>query len=120
MTAEILARVFIAVAIAVSRWVVQTNNEQSIGVVLTYEIDQHAAQTGGTKPDMSTLVRNLNGRLAQVGRAHALDNKRLAVDIYGEPKATDLEWIKRLVSGMGHIEFRILADPANPKDQIDN
>lgn len=86
------------------------------GAVLTYEIDQ---TTSGQLPttEMGSLITQMNHRLRSLGEARAKNDKQLTVDVYGTPSAADLERIKRLVGNMGYLEFRILADPAHPKDR---
>src|SRR6476659_584479 len=89
------------------------NDHAPIGVVLTYAVDESGSPSSG----VGSVVPRLNERLRSIGHARALSSQQLEVGIYGNPKRGELESIKRLISGMGYLEFRILADETTRKDQ---
>ena len=105
----------IGAAILVTCCVLIGSGHERVGVVLTYEIDPQGSTS--QTANLAAVAKQLNRRLGRDGQTRALDNKQLAVDIYGNPSVAELEQTKRLVGGMGYLEFRILADPAHPKDR---
>ena len=89
--------------------------KEPVGVVLTYQIGGGGA--GGNLPGKTNmLVAKVNHRLGGIGRATASNNNTLVVELYGTPMGEDLACIKQLISSVGYLEFRILADPNQTKD----
>jgi hypothetical protein len=86
-----------------------------VGVVLTYEIEDSSSRH--TQADMDSLMKTVNQRLGRRGQARVLNDKQLVVNIYGDPSASDLDRVKRLMVTQGYLEFRILADPVQPQDR---
>ena len=81
--------------------------------VLTYAADP-ALLPAGTLPDADSLAAIINNRLARNGRARAIDDDQVAVEIFRSLDPAELESIKRLIGSMGTLEFRITAQAGLP------
>jgi hypothetical protein len=80
-----------------------------IGAVLTYQAEI-AAEDVELEHLIDQLVSSVNHRLGRSGEAKKLEGDQLEVSVYGDVDQAQLEVIKRLVSSMGMLEFRITAD----------
>jgi len=98
-----------AMALAAACCPVAGCRERPIGAVLTYQVDD--SQPASEHVNMAMLVRALNARLDDVGKARAVDDKKIAIDLYGSPDASELKRIKRFLAAQGVLEFRIMASP---------
>src|SRR5262249_29410890 len=67
--------------------------------------------------DLDRVVTVINGRLENMGRAEKLPNRKIDVGLYGNLSPEESEWMKRLISDSGHLEFRITADPNLEKNE---
>lgn len=86
-----------------------------IGTVLKYEIDPSQPQLGLI--DTDALVAVLNGRLGRIGRARAVDDEQIEIDIYGDVNPARLASIKERICGSGDLNFRITADLSHAEDR---
>src|SRR5262245_37461342 len=104
----------IALLIAIS--VVGGCSNPPFTVVLTYEIDPTKTDNPAAV-DLDRVVTVINGRLGNMGRAEKLPNRKIDIGLYGNLSPEESEWMKRLISDSGHLEFRITADPNLEKNE---
>jgi preprotein translocase subunit SecD len=91
-----------------------TYGSEPVDVVLTYQlVDEREPSAGWPR----ALVAAINKRLGTTARARLVGDDKIAVDVYGQPNDEELEAIKRRVTELGHLEFRILADSEHAGDQ---
>jgi preprotein translocase subunit SecD len=97
-----------------------------VGVVLTYEYAPcpYAKETAPGEArsindiaGMKRLAGAINTRIGDDGKATALDDKRLQVELYGELDEAGFEAMKDRISGLGCLEFRILASETHEADK---
>jgi len=114
--AAVVLGLLLAAALLVACVTLIGSSHAPVGLVLIYSVDRSDAQ-GTPSAVMDSLVKQLNGRLRSLGHARALNSQQLEVGVYGNPRGAEVESIKRLIGGMGHLEFRILADSSMPNDR---
>lgn len=114
--AAVVFGLLLAAALLVACVALIGNNHAPVGVVLIYSVDRSDAQRTQSAV-MDSLVKQLNGRLRSLGHARALNSQQLEAGVYGNPRPAEVESIKRLIGGMGQLEFRILADSTMSNDR---
>jgi SecD/SecF fusion protein len=90
--------------------------DRTRGVVLTYQVDRESLGTGGQTEAAADprlwppLVQALQRRLGTKGKVRPAGDWTVEVTVY-ERDPVKLDRIKRLISGAGVLEFRLVADP---------
>jgi preprotein translocase subunit SecD len=94
---------------------------QPKGPVLVYEVDP-TSLTPGQQVDMDKLVRAVSSRLKagwkSLARVRKLDGQRIEVAVVGQ-SASDKERVEKLLTSVGALQFRILANTRDNKDLIE-
>jgi hypothetical protein len=90
---------------------------EPVGRILVYEVDEFDADEAGLS---EALVAAANRRLGSSGRARAVEEGRIEIDLYGQPSDGELGRIDRLLARPGTLAFRILANRRDtPPAEID-
>lgn len=82
---------------------------------LTYEVEAPAAGTSAIG-DIDSLVTAINDRLRDTGRARAISDRELVVDVYGPIGDRQLELVKQRIDSPGELGFRLVAAANEPGD----
>lgn len=83
--------------------------------VLEYDVGPTTAGTA-TPGDVDSLVAKINDRLRGVGNARALNDRQIAVDVYGPIDDEELELVKQRIESRGELGFHLLAAANEPND----
>ncbi len=83
-----------------------------VGVVLVYEVDREAGSSPTNVP-LEKVVTAVRSRLSRLAKVRATDSGKIEVSVYGDdPKTVEL-----LLSQIGTLEFRIVADAQFADDE---
>lgn len=121
MARQALVHSLLAAVVALSTCGVSAGGDhEPVSVVLKYQVDATAAASVGAN-NMNELMRYLvtaiNDRLKGRGVARSAGTGLVEVDVYGKLNKTQLDLLKRRISSMGKLEFRITADPEWSEDE---
>lgn len=91
---------------------------EPVSVVLTYEVAKN--DDAPQRPDvMQSIVKVVNSRLGDAGKARAVGDKRIEVELYGTVDDERLKKFDRQIVQPGSLEFAILANYRRHKTIIE-
>jgi hypothetical protein len=108
------ARFFASITLALSFSTDAGCGQEPVTVKFTYAVVLDP-RIGGAM--MDDLVHTINLRLDEAGKVRLLANQQVEVELYGDLSEAELKSLKRRISAMAMLEFRVLADSTQSQDE---